>query len=34
VPGGCTTDEEFIAEIEQSWEDLGGFLNGHRTLNN
>jgi hypothetical protein len=34
VPGGCTTDEEFTAEVKQVWNELGGFLKGHRALNN
>jgi hypothetical protein len=34
VSGGCATDEEFLAEVKHAWNDLGGFLNGHRALNN
>lgn len=34
VPGGCTTDEAFLAEVKQAWNGLGGFLNGHRALTN
>lgn len=34
VPSGGATDEAFLAEIKHAWNDLSGFLNGHRALNN